>query len=171
MIRAVTRSAKLIAAAVLGAAALGFAARASAQSADWLQWGRTPQHDGASPVIAQPLQRILAEIVYDPFADDMVDETGALLVHYAVPLADSEGVYMVFKTGQYQGFGVFDSITWTVRKLRLTDTGFETVWTFVSDWKPEPLDLAGWEPVFQPAISGHDIYVPGLGGTALLNEL
>src|SRR5262249_10851466 len=39
------------------------------------------------------------------------------------------------------------------------------VWTFVSDWKPEPLELTNWESVFQPAFSGHDLYVPGLGGT------
>ena len=159
-------SRRIVAAAVLLGAALGGAPPATAQpSADWPQWGRTPQHDGASPVAAQPLQGILAEILYDPTAAPMRDEVGELFVHYAVPLVDASGVYMAFKTGQYVSFGVFDSITWTVRKLRRTDSGFETVWTFVSDWKPEPIELSGWEAVFQPAISGHDIYVPGLGGT------
>jgi hypothetical protein len=151
--------------AVLVLVVFAAAATVAAQSADWLQWGRTPQHDGASPVTAQPLEGILGAIGYDPFVADMLDQRPVLLVHYAVPLVDSEGVYMAFKTGEYQGFGAWDSITWTVRKLRLTDAGFETVWTFVSDWKPAPLELTVWEAVFQPAISGHDIYVPGLGGT------
>ena len=37
----------------------------------------------------------------------------------------------------------------------------------MSDWKPVPNDkkLGGWEPVFQPALSGPYIYVPGAGGT------
>jgi hypothetical protein len=93
------------------------------------------------------------------------DSGGTLLAHYAVPLVDETGVYMVFKTGTYAGFGFWDSIVWTVRRLRWTDGALETVWTFESDWKPEPLDLTNWEPVFLPAISGSDIYVPGLGGT------
>jgi hypothetical protein len=133
---------------------------------DWPQWGRTPQHGGKSPVVAQPLQGILANIVYDPFVERMKEEVGgALLAHYAVPLVDDTGVYMVFKTGEYTGFGNFDSIVWTVRRLQWNAGVLETVWTFTSDWKPAPLDLTNWEAVFLPAISGHDIYVPGLGGT------
>jgi outer membrane protein assembly factor BamB len=154
----------------LALAALAFAsspAPLAAQGLAWPQWGRTPQHIGASPVTAQPAQAILAEILYDPFVEAMKADNGdELLAHYAAPLIDdSRNVYMAFKTGEYQGFGVWDSMTWTVRKLRRTDAGFETAWTFVSDWKPEPLDLTGWESVFQPALSGHDLYVPGLGGT------
>jgi hypothetical protein len=80
-------------------------------------------------------------------------------------LVDDTGVYMVFKTGTYTGFGNWDSITWSVRKLRRSAREFETVWTFESDWKPEPLALTAWESVFLPAISGNDIFVPGLGGT------
>jgi hypothetical protein len=157
---------------VFGAFALAWAglfaaAALRAQGADWPQWGRTPQHTGASPVSAQAAQGILAQILYDPFVEAMkADNDDELLAHYAVPLVDDGGfVYMTFKTGTYSGFGNWSTITWTVRKLRRTDAGFETVWTFVSDWKPEPLDLTGWEAVFQPAISGHDLYVPGLGGT------
>lgn len=147
---------------VLACSRLGAAPQAS-----WPQWGRTPQHVGWTPVSAQPAQAILAEIVYDPFVEAMKVETGGgLLAHYAVPLLDDAGdVYMAFKTGTYSGLGNWDTITWTVRKLRRTEAGFETLWTFVSDWKPEPLEFTSWESVFQPAISGHDIYVPGLGGT------
>ncbi len=144
--------------AILGAAA--------AARADWLQWGRTPQHGGAAPVTGQSLDRILAHVVYDPFVEAMKAESnGNLLAHYAVPLVDATGVYMIFKTGTYTGFGNWDSITWTVRKLRWNGGTLETAWTFVSDWKPEPIALTAWESVFLPAISGPDIFVPGLGGT------
>ena len=72
---------------------------------------------------------------------------------------------MVFKTGVYSGFGNFDSLTWNVKKLEWIGGRLEAVWSFETDWKPEPLALTAWESVLQPAISGHDIYVPGLGGT------
>ncbi|HEY2798830.1 MAG TPA: hypothetical protein VGK26_13140 [Thermoanaerobaculia bacterium] len=139
----------------------------AAQGLGWPQWGRTPQHVASSPVRAQSAQLILAEILYDPFVEAMkADNDDELMAHYAVPLVDDSGdVYMAFKTGTYSGFGNWDTITWTVRRLHRSDSGFDPVWTFVSDWKPEPLDFTGWEPVFQPAISGHDLYVPGLGGT------
>jgi len=133
---------------------------------DWPQWGRTPQHGGAAPVVGQSLEAILAHVVYDPFVPAMKAEAnGNLLAHYAVPLVDASGVYMVFKTGTYSGFGNWDSITWTVRKLRWNGESLETAWTFASDWKPEPIELTNWESVFLPAMSGQDLYVPGSGGT------
>jgi hypothetical protein len=166
MIMPIRRSSKWLRKVVPAAALALAAAAASAVPSDWPQWGRTPQHDGASPVLAQPLEAILADILYDPFVEQMkADVGGALLAHYAVPLADQTGVYMTFKSGTYSGFGFWDSIVWSVRRLRWADGGLETVWTFESDWKPEPLDLTNWEPVFLPVISGSDIYVPGLGGT------
>jgi hypothetical protein len=33
----------------------------------WLQWGRTPQHNGASPVVGLVPSAQLADITYDPF--------------------------------------------------------------------------------------------------------
>ena len=42
------------------------------------------------------------------------------------------------------------------------------IWTFASDWKPEPNvtnGLGGWEPVFHPVLANGFIYVPGAGGT------
>jgi len=115
--------------------------------------------------VAQPLQTILADIVYDPFVEQMKAEGGGdLFAHYAVPLADETGVYMIFKSGVYTGFGNWDFLTWSVKKLQWIDGQLEEVWEFDSDWKPEPLDLAGWEPVFQPAISGDDLWVPGFYG-------
>lgn len=147
--------------------ALALAEGLPAQTArDWAQWGRTAEHGGASPVVAQPLQAILADIVYDPFVEAMKAETqGDLLAHYAVPLSDETGIYMTFKSGVYTGFGNWGSLTWSVQKLQWIDGRLEIVWTFESDWKPEPLDLTGWESVFLPALSGDAIWVPGLGGT------
>ncbi len=163
--KALARSRRFLAAAGAGlfAAALGLAAETSR---NWPQWGRTSQHAGASPVVAQPLQAILAEVVYDPFVELMkADRGGNLLAHYAVPLADETGVYMVFKSGAYTGFGNWNTLTWSVKKLQWIAGQLEVVWTFESDWKPEPLPLARWEPVLLPAMSGDDLWVPGLGGT------
>ncbi len=133
---------------------------------DWLQWGRTPQHRGVSPVQGQKPEVILDSVVYDPFVAQMKTDSGdSLLAHYSVPLIREGAIYMVFKTGLYSGLGNFDSLTWNVKKLEWIAGQLEAVWSFETDWKPEPLALTAWESVLQPAISGHDIYVPGLGGT------
>lgn len=155
---------------LLAAAALGlfaaFPVAAAEPEGGWAQWGRTPQHGGGSPIVAQPLSAILADVVYDPFVEQMKAEGGGdLFAHYAVALADDSGVYMVFKSGVYQGFGNWDLLTWSVKKLQWIGGRLEVVWTFDSDWKPEPLEMTGWEPVFLPAMSGDDLWVPGLGGT------
>jgi len=158
-------------AAVIAALALVAATSAAlrAEEADggWPQFGRTPQHTGLSPALAQPLEAIRADVVYDPFVDAMKAESdGDLLAHYAAPLVDDTGVYMAFKSGAWTGFGNWASITWSVKKLAWIGGTLQVVWTFDSDWKPEPLSVAGWEPVFQPALSGDDVWIPGLGGTA-----
>ena len=138
---------------------------AAVPAEDWLQWGRTPQHRGASPVRGQRPQMILDSMVYDPLVEEMKAETESLLAHYSVPLIREGAIYMVFKSGAFTGFGNFDSIDWSVRKLEWIDGTLQVAWTFETDWKPEPLALTAWESALQPAISGHDIYVPGLGGT------
>ena len=141
-------------------------ARAADSGAGWPQFGRTSQHTGLSPVAAQPLEAILADVVYDPFVDAMKAESdGDLLAHYPAPLVDDTGVYMLFKSGVWTGFGSWGSITWSVKKLAWIGGRLEVVWTFDSDWKPEPLSLVGWEALFQPALSGDDIWIPGSAGT------
>ncbi len=141
-------------------------ALASQSEPDWPQWGRDPGHTGAASVQGQPLSAILADVVYDPFVEQAkADTSGDLLAHYAVPLLDGSDVYMVFKTGQYAGLGSWDSQIWTVKKLRWSGATLREVWTFESDWRPEPLELTDWEAVFLPALAGDSIYVPGLGGT------
>ncbi len=146
---------------------------------DWPQWGRNPQHTGASPVLGQPLESILADIVYDPFVGaETAESGGSLLVHYAVPLTEGGDVYMTFKSGAYVscvppesglpfpcGRDSWGTQIWNVKKLRWEDGALAEVWTFESDWKPEPAALAVWEPVFLPVLAGGFLYVPGLGGT------
>lgn len=146
---------------------------------DWPQWGGGPGHAGSTAAVAQPLQKILANIVYDPFVEaEKAEANDNLDVHYAVPLVEGNDVYMTFKTGSYvpcnpPGSGVpvpcgstaWDSQIWNVKKLTWQSGVLTEVWTFQSDWKPEPVDLAVWEPVFLPVLAGGYLYVPGLGGT------
>ena len=148
-------------------ALLGATAAASAQTdRDWPQWGRTSRHDGGSAVLAQRLDVILADVVYDPFVEAMkADAGGDLLAHYATPLLDETGIYMTFKSGAYTGFGNWGTMTWSVHRLAWIGGTLQTVWSFDSDWQPTPIEISGWEPVFQAALSGDSIYVPGLGGT------
>jgi hypothetical protein len=118
-------------------------------------------------VVAQPLDTILADVVYDPFVEAMKADVqgGDLLAHYAVPLVDDTGVYMAFKSGTFTTFGDWSGIIWNVTKLEWIGGVLQPVWTFASDWKPPSLALAGWEPVFLPAMTDTDVYVPGLGGS------
>ncbi len=124
---------------------------------------------------------LLADVVYDPFVGLEKGESGGdLLVHYAVPLLDAGAVYLAFKSGTYvacdpPGSGLpfpcgpdaWALQVWNVRKLAWKNGALSTEWTFASDWKPEPAGgaVANWEPVFQPAIAGDFLYVPGFAGT------
>jgi len=56
---------------------------------------------------------------------------------------------------------------WNETNLQWQNGQLVPVWNFATDWKPVPNDnsLGGWEPLFQPALAGHYIYVPGAGGT------
>ncbi|MFY9550184.1 MAG: hypothetical protein WAU32_03470, partial [Thermoanaerobaculia bacterium] len=155
----------------------GLAATLSAQ--DWPQWGCGPAHAGSTPALAQPLEAILADVVYDPFVDaEKAEGNGELFVHYAVPLVEGGDVYMTFKTGSYIscvppgsgepvpcGRAAWDTQIWNVKRLSWVNRELREVWTFQSDWKPEPSSLAVWEPVFLPVLAGGSLYVPGLGGT------
>jgi hypothetical protein len=157
----------------------GILARA-ADARDWPQWGSDPAHQGASAAVGQPLVSVLTDIVCDPFVELEKAESGDLLVHYAVPLLDAKSVYLVFKSGTYAscdppgsglpfpcGPDARTLQTWNVRKLVWRNGALSTEWTFASDWKPEPAGgaVANWEPVFQPAIAGDFLYVPGFAGT------
>src|SRR4026208_784139 len=75
---------------------------AAGPPADWPQWGRDPQHSGEVNWNGQNLNRIIEDIVYDPFvAQEQAENGGNLLVHYQVPIINGNDVYMEFKSGNF----------------------------------------------------------------------
>lgn len=131
----------------------------------WQQWGNNAAHAGAGCVSAQPLEAKLAELDYDPFVDeDLVG--GSLQVHYQVPLLDGDALFMMIKRGTYSpcNFGSAEPCTqiWAEQRYDIADDGTLALrWSFDSDWKPAP---QVFEPMFQPALSGARVVVPGAGG-------
>jgi hypothetical protein len=143
-------------------------------SQDWPQWGRTPQHTGTVSVEGQHAQKMLDDVIYDPFVDaEKADpnEAGTLLVHYQVPLLDGNDVYMEFKTGTFTSLETWQTQTWNEKKLTWNHGHLSEVWSFQSDWKPAPfLSLVSglgpfWEPVFHAVLVGNYVYMPGFGGS------
>jgi hypothetical protein len=150
----------------------------------WAQWGADPQHAGMVSVAGQGAVNQLANIVYDPFVKQEQAEnagSGDLTVHYQAPLTDGNDVYMMTKTGTYKscspagawangsscGPNNWSSEQWNEVRFSWLSGNLVSVWTFASDWKPEPngSGLQGWEPVFHPVDANGFIYVPGAGGT------
>lgn len=174
-----TRGLRRRAAALIGGAAV--ISSAALLAAGWPQWGGGPEHTGASATAAQPVASILADVVVDPFvAAESAESGGDLLAHYAVPLLGETDVYMEFKSGEYRscvppgsgepapcGPSAWNTQQWGVRRLAWRNGSLATVWSFASDWKPEPPGgtLSIWEPVFHPVLAGGFVYVPGFGGT------
>jgi hypothetical protein len=150
-------------------------------SCTWSQWGQSAAHDGETCASGQSPTHVLEHIVYDPFEFQEMSETGGdLFIHYQVPLNDGAGnFFMMHKagtftpcdppgSGQPEGCGndprnVRNEIWQEKRYQRRQDGSFEEKWTFESDWKPFPVQK--WEPMFQPALHGPLMYVPGAGGS------
>jgi len=168
-------------AAALAVAALG-ANSAHPQTAAWPQWGQNPQHTGFLPVPGQSLQGKLSDQIFDPFtSQEQAESTGALLMHYQVPLVNgNNNVFMMFKTGTYVpcippgsgkpfpcGPNDWNTEVWNETDLQWQNGQLVPVWNFASDWTPVPNDytLGGWEPLFQPVLASTYVYVPGGGGT------
>ena len=162
--------------------------RLSAQSAPaWPQWGQNPQHTGAVPSVGQAPQAKLADVIFDPFvAQETAESRGSLLMHYQAPLVNGNNVFMEYKTGTYiscspPGSGkpfpcgpdAWNNEVWNEGDWQMQNGQFVQVWSFATDWVPVPnsgtspskSSLGGWEPLFQPALSGQYIYVPGAEGT------
>jgi len=156
-------------------------------SAAWPQWAQNPQHTGAVSVAGQPPQAKLADLSFDPFVAQEIAESGnALLMHYQVPLVNGSNVFMEFKTGTYVpcnpvgsgqpfpcGPDAWNQEIWNETALQWRNGQLRPLWNFATDWKPVPNSgtepsshtLGGWEPLFQPALAGGYVYVPGAGGT------
>lgn len=150
---------------------------------DWQQWGQTQGHSGVSCASVQTLSRGIQTIVFDPFVplEQATNGGGDLIAHYPAPLISGDDVYLMTKTGQYVacsspdnwylGNGdpcgplAWDNQIWTLVDYRWSNGALNPMWTFVSDWKPVPATLTSWEPVFQAALAGGFVYVPGAGGS------
>ncbi|HEX3766315.1 MAG TPA: hypothetical protein VHW23_46805 [Kofleriaceae bacterium] len=147
----------------------------------WRQWGNNAAHIGASCVRGQPLAGQLSSTVYDPFlAQEIADTFGVLFVHYQTPLIDGDDLYMMTKKGTYTPCDVdptsgfpscnlpderyrLNSQVWSEQRFAIAPDGKLTLqWSYDSDWKPEPAAI--FEPVFQPALAGTLIAIPGAGG-------
>lgn len=149
---------------------------------NWEQWGGSPGHVGAACKEVKSLDRITAHMTFDPFLDqelaDAVVQQGAadLFTHFQTPLLVDNNVYMEFKAGTYTscasvpagapcGSRAWNSQVWTERAFHWSHGELVHDWTFESDWKPEPGQLAAWEPVFHAIVVGKFIYVPGASGS------
>jgi outer membrane protein assembly factor BamB len=150
--------------ALLVAAAAPLAA-APSSGPSWPQWAQNPQHTGFLNVVGNDLNRILANIVYDPLVPQEQALTGGgLLVHYQTPLVDGSDVYMESKAGTYTK-GSYNTQTWHQNKFTWTSAGLTKVWTFDSDWIPPGGQKDFWEPVYHAAVANGFVYDPGAGGS------
>ena len=161
----------------------------AAGQAFWSQWGRSALHEGMVNVAGQPLDNKLADIVYDPFVvQEQAESGGELLAHYQSTLIDGNSFYMMQKSGRYPscqpvglwiygfpcGPNAWNRVQWNVVRYDWQQNTPVVVWTYPTDWKPEPnasnfvqgfVGLDGWEPVFHPALANGSLYVPGAAGT------
>ncbi len=157
----------------------------AAAQINWPQWAQNPQHQGFVDVPGQSLDRILADVLYDPNVPaEQAASGGDLLAHYQAPLVHQNDVFMEFKTGPFTDPDTWSSQTWHEKRLHWETDSLVERWDFASDWKPEPngpgngqsskldrLGLGGWEPVFHGVLANGFVYVPGFGGTIFkLNE-
>lgn len=134
----------------------------------WNQWGSGPRHNGTLPVYGQSLRTMMADIIYDPFVPQEIQETGgALLVHYQTPLSDGKDVFMSGKGGVYVDRANRQTQTWKIRRFEWVADQLVERWSTDSDWKPVPAGTTGFEPVFHGALTADYVYVPGFGGTVL----
>ena len=146
---------------------------------EWTQWGGSAFHLGQVCGPAQTPDRVLAELTFDPFVAQEQAEWSELFAHYQVPLLSGDDVFVMVKTGSYVscvppgsytpfpcGPDAWDSQIWTEKRLQWDRGQLKEKWTFASDWKPVSGRLTNaWEPMFQPALSGDSLFVPGAGGT------
>ena len=139
---------------------------------DWPQWGRNPQHTGEVGWNGQNLNRIIQDIVYDPFvSEEQAANDGELLVHYQVPIINGNDVYMEFKSGNFTNTDHWETQDWSEKRLSWQNGQLVEVWNHDSDWKPVPfasrITFNGpfWEPVYHPVLVGNFIYIPEGGGT------
>jgi hypothetical protein len=145
-------------------------------------------------VAGESVNNKAADIIYDPFITQEKNENTALFgeavltVHEQAPITDGNDVYMVMKMGSYTscptagdwtngsacGPNTWNTMEWCESRFTWIKGQLVQVWSFDSDWKPEPNatdyssgfgGLGGWEPVFHPADANNFLYVPGATGS------
>jgi hypothetical protein len=138
---------------------------AQAPGPAWPQWGQNEHHAGFLNVVGQNLNRILANVVYDPLVPaEQSRNDGDLLVHYQTPLVEGNDVYMESKGGTYT-VGSYATQTWHQNKFRWQGNQLNLIWTFDSDWVPPGGQADFWEPVYHAALANGFVYDPGAGGS------
>jgi hypothetical protein len=138
---------------------------AAAFADGWPQWMQNPQHTGFLNVVGQNLNKILANIVYDPLVpDEQAHGGGDLLAHYQVPLVEGNDVYMESKAGSYT-VGTYSTQTWHQNKFSWQGKNLVKAWTFDSDWVPPGGQADFWEPVYHAVLANGYLYDPGAGGS------
>jgi uncharacterized protein (TIGR03437 family) len=143
------------------------AAGVAIQGTNWAQWGQNSRHTSDVPAIGQDLNRILADIVYDPLTgDEKATAGGDLLAHFQVPLSDGNDVFMEFKTGVFNASS-FSTEIWGEQKLTWQNGQLVQMWAFQSDWKPPGSLNDFWEPVFHASLANGSVYVPGASGSVI----
>lgn len=155
---------------------------------DWTQQGSSHARAAGCLDVA-PLGQVVRRIRLDPHvADEVADaaafgfgdgtpEGGAYLARLQQPLIVGDDVYVGARGGTWTrcdsvgpfdacGPDLWDDITWIERAYHWQGSELALAWEFTSDWKPAPdvLTAGPWEPLFQPAVSGDFLYVPGRGG-------
>ncbi len=170
----------LVPALVAGLAITATLAPAAADGPiNWPQWGQNPQHQGFVDVAGQNLNKILADLVYDPNVPaEMASTGGDLLAHYQAPLLHENDVFMEFKGGTFTDADHWNTQTWSERRYHWEDGQLVEKWSHLTSWKPEPngpgngqsskqdrLGLGGWEPVFHAVLANGSVYVPDADGT------
>ena len=131
----------------------------------WPQWALNPQHTGQVSVAGQPMNNILASLVYDPLVPaELAANQGNLLVHYQVPLIDSTTIYMEFKSGTYNK-NTYSTEIWGENAFQWQSGKLVQTWSFTSDWEAPGSQADFWEPVYHGVLANGFIYVPGAGGT------
>jgi hypothetical protein len=75
-----------------------------------------------------------------------------------------------WRQGQACGPNAWSSMVWNEARFSWENGQLIQIWSFQSDWKPEPssangMGIGAWEPVFHPLAANNFIYVPGAAGT------
>jgi hypothetical protein len=109
----------------------------------WPQWAQNSQHTGFVNVAGQSLNRILADVIYDPLVpDEMAALGGDLLAHYQTPLVDGDDVFMESKSGNYN-VNTYSSERWHQNRFTWQNGSLVRVWTFDSDWVRQVRVISG----------------------------